>query len=203
MVLTPVTGTMKTAHHSCRSALWASALMIMLQWPTAVASQESAPVEPDKVKAAFLRNFAHYVTWPENTFADAHSPWRICILGKEPFVQILDKTLTGRTEQGRTFEILRIETLDELPACQIVYISFDDPSRRRAALAALKDQPVLTVGDAREFLREGGMIRFQTGERVELSINLDRTQAASLQIQTKMLEVSHEVLQNGVLRPLR
>jgi hypothetical protein len=194
---------MKIIHSPCHSALWASALMILLQWPTAVASQEAMPVTPDRVKAAFLRNFAHYVTWPENAFADEHSPWRICILGKDPFVQVLDKTLTGRTEQGRTFEVRHAETLDELPSCQIVYISFDDASKRRAALAALKNQPVLTVGDAREFLREGGMIRFQTGDRVELSINLDRTQAASLQVQTKMLEVSHEVLQNGVMRPLR
>lgn len=195
--------TMKTIHRSCRSVLWASALIIVLQWPTAVASQESATVTPDRVKAAFLRNFAHYVTWPENAFADEHSPWRICILGKDSFVRVLDKTLTGRTEGGRPFEIRSAETLNELPACQIVYISFDDPSKRRAALAALKDQPVLTVSDAKEFLREGGMIRFQTGERVELGINLDQTQAASLQIQTRMLEVSHEILKDGVMHSLR
>lgn len=194
---------MNPARCSRRSALWAGVILILLQWPVATASQELATAEPNRIKAAFLRNFAHYVTWPESTFADAHSPWRICILGKDPFDNVLDKTLAGRTEQGRPFEIYRAMALVELPACQIIYISYSDSSKRMAALTALKDRPVLTVGEAPGFLRDGGMIQFQIEDRVELSINLDQTQAASLQIQTKMLEVSYEVIKNGVLRPLR
>jgi hypothetical protein len=97
----------------------------------------------------------------------------------------------------------RAETAEGLPACQIVYVGVDDPAQRRHALATLKDRPALTVGDAPDFLWEGGMIRFQIGERVEMSINLDRTRAASLNVQTKMLEVSRQALENGALRTLR
>lgn len=175
----------------------------MLLLPSHGASQEAVTENPNKVKAAFLRNFAHYVTWPEKAFADARSPWRICVLGTDAFGEILDKTLAGRTEQGRPFEIHRAETLGELPACQIIYVNYDDPSERRTTLAALKSRPVLTVGDARDFLSEGGMIRFQVGERVEMSINLDRARSASLLIQTKMLEVSYQVLEDGTLHTLR
>ena len=46
-------------------------------------------------------------------------------------------------------------------------------------------------------MQEGGIIRFQVGDRVEMSINLDQARAVSLLIQTKMLEVSIEVLENG------
>ena len=145
-----------------------------------------------------MRNFARYVTWPANAFADDRSPWNICILGSDPFGEVLEKTFTGRTEQGRTFEIFRADSLAELPPCQIVFVAYQDAARRRAALTGLKNRPVLTVANASGFLREGGIIRFQVKDHVELSINLDQARSVSLQIQTKMLEVTHEVVENGV-----
>ncbi len=59
------------------------------------------------------------------------------------------------------------------------------------------------MGDAPEFLREGGTIRFQVDDRVRLSINLDQARVAALVIQTRMLEVSSEVLDNGIVRKMR
>ncbi len=158
---------------------------------------------PNKVKAAFLRNFAHYVTWPNHVFPDSSSPWHIGILGQDPFGDVLETTLEGRTEQGRGFEVFRADRLDELPSCQIIFLAYNDVAKRRAALVVLKNKPVLTVGDAPEFLREGGVIQFQVGDRVQMSINLDQSRAVSLAIQTKMLEVSSAVLENGVMGQVR
>lgn len=177
--------------------------LFMLYLPGLAASQEQMTATPNRVKAAFLRNFTHYVTWPAEAFADDRSSWRICILGNDPFGDILDKTLIGRFEQGRAFEILRAETLNELPRCQIVFIAYKDAAKRRAALAELKKSPILTVSDAPDFLREGGIIQFQVGDRVEMHINLDQSRYASLTIQTKMLEVSQDVVENGVLKKWR
>ena len=194
---------MKTIRSFCTLCPGIIALLLISQWPGLAASEESFAVDPSKVKAAFFRNFAHYVIWPENAFADSHSPWRICVLGGDRFAEVLDKTLAGRTEHDRPFEISHAETLGELPACQIVYVTYDDPVKRQTALTALKDQPVLTVGDARDFLREGGIVQFHVGERVQMSVNLDQARAASLIVQTKMLEVSVEVLENGDLHKVR
>lgn len=177
--------------------------LFMLYLPGLAASQEQVTATPNRVKAAFLRNFTHYVTWPADAFADDRSSWRICILGNDPFGDILDKTLIGRFEQGRAFEILRAETLNELPRCQIVFIAYKDAAKRRAALAELKKSPILTVSDAPDFLREGGIIQFQVGDQVEMRINLDQSRYASLTIQTKMLEVSQDVVENGVLKKWR
>ena len=155
---------------------------------------------PRKVEAAFLRNFARYVTWPSDAFSGERSPWNICILGSDPFGDVLEKTIRGRTEQGRSFEILRADALDTLPACHIVFIAHQAAAQRRAVLDELKHRPVLTVGDAPGFLREGGIIRFQVSDRVEMSINLDQARSVSLTIQTKMLEVSREIVENGEVR---
>jgi hypothetical protein len=186
-----------------RSGRWKIVLLFVLLMPGLGASQVLVTENPYKVEAAFLRNFARYVTWPSQAFADEHSPWHFCILGGDRFDDVLEKTLSGRTEQGRSFEIFRAETLDQLPSCQIVFVGYKDATKRRAALASLKSLPVLTVGDAPEFLREGGVVRFHVEDHVEISVNLDQARAVSLAIPTKMLEVSREVVENGALRRWR
>jgi len=178
-------------------------LLFFVYLPGTAAAQELVTRDPIKVKAALLRNFTHYVTWPSNAFAADRSPWSICILGSDPFGEVMEKTFQGRTEQGRPFEIFRAEALDKLPSCQIVFVAYKENAARRAALATLKNRPVLTVGDAPGFLREGGIIRFQVAEHVEISVNLDQARSVSLKIQTKMLEVTREVVENGTMRRLR
>ena len=178
-------------------------LLLLSCLPCFAAGQTFAKADSSQVEAAFLRNFARYVTWPARAFAEEHSPWNVCILGVDPFGAVLERTFKGRTEQGRSFETFRAEALDELPSCQIVFVAYKEAARRRAALAELKNRPVLTVGDAPGFLQEGGIIRFQVEEYVKMSVNLDQARSVSLKIQTKMLEVTHEILENGVVRRQR
>ena len=169
----------------------------------AVARGEPALENPSRVEAAFLRNFAHYVKWPATAFEGGQSPWRIGVLGNPRFGEVLETTLRGRVEQNRRFEIHTAGSLEELPPCHIVFIAFGDSAKRRAALAVLKGKPVLTVGEAEGILLEGGIVRLQLADRVQMSINLDGARAASLTIPTAMLEVSSEVIEHGVIRRMR
>jgi len=183
---------------------WVACLAALLHLPGLAAAQTLVTSNANQVEAAFLRNFARYVTWPAQAFANDNAPWHICVLGSERFLdEALEKTLRGRVEQGRGFEIFRAASIDQLPRCHIVFVGYDTAASRRAAIQAFKGRPVLTVGDAPEFLDEGGVIRFQVGQHVEMSINLDQARAISLTVPTKMLEVSREVVENGVLRRLR
>lgn len=175
---------------------------LWLLW-TAAGGQKPVTADPSRVKAAFLRNFAHYVTWPQSAFDSPRAPWHVGILGDAPFCEVVEKTLKGRTEQARAFEVDCANSLGRLPPCHIVFIAIDDADRRRTVLAELKSKPVLTVGDAPEFLLEGGVVRLILGDRVQMSINLDQARAVSLTIQTKMLEVAREILENGVMSKRR
>lgn len=188
-----------------RAERWAGifGLLFLYCQPGFAEGRELARVDPRKVEAAFLRNFARYVTWPDHAFAEERSPWNVCILGSDPFGEVLERTFKGRTEQGRPFEVFRGESLDKLPSCQIVFVAHKETAKRRAALTELKNRAVLTVGDAPRFLQESGIIRFQVKDHVEISVNLDQARSVSLKIQTKMLEVTHEVLENGVVRQQR
>jgi hypothetical protein len=166
-------------------------------------AQEPAGATLASLEAAFLRNFARYVTWPSAAFASDRAPWRVCVLGGEHLDDTLERTLQSRVEQGRSFTVIRAATAGQLPGCQIAYIGHRHPAARQAALAELRGQPVLTVGDAPEFLNEGGIIRLRPGERLEMSINLDQARAASLTIPTKLLEISRDVVENGAVRRWR
>lgn len=179
-------------------------LLLALVLLACVASGDSLVTQnPDKVKAAFLRNFARYVIWPGTAFPDGSAPWRVGILGPDPFGAVLEATFKERMEQGRAFEIFRANNLEELPPCQIIFIAYKDAAKRRAVLSELKGKPVLTVGDVPGFLQEGGIILFQVNEHVTMSVNLDQAQSASLTIPSKMLEVSSIILENGVVRSRR
>lgn len=188
-----------------RARRWAAVagMLAVLHLPVGSSAQASVPESASRVEAAFLRNFARYVTWPARAFASERSPWQVCVLGGPHFDESLEKTFEGRTEQGRPFEVVRASAPEQLPACQIVYIGYANSARRRAVLAEFRRRPVLTVGDAPEFLEEGGIVRLQARERIEMSINLDQARAASLSIPAKMLEVSREVIENGTLRGAR
>lgn len=182
---------------------WLLLSLLLLSLPAVGAGQELVTHNPYKVEAAFLRNFAHYVTWPSHAFSENAESWNICVLGPDPFGDVLETTLEGRTEQGMSFTVFRAARLEELPPCQIIFIAFKDTRKRRDALSALKDEPVLTVGEASEFLNEGGIIRFEVDHRVSMGINLDQSRKALLDIKTKMLEVSNVILENGEVRHMR
>lgn len=181
---------------------WLAGLVVLLL-SSLTCANGFGKADPTRVEAAFLRNFAHYVTWPVAAFADEHAPWQICILGNDPFGKVLDETLKGRTEQGRAFVVNRVADTRSLPSCQVAYIGFSSSESRRAALAELARRPVLTVGNAPGFLQEGGMIRFQVSDQVGFGINLDRTNAAALKVPTKVLEVAREIIENGTRRARR
>jgi hypothetical protein len=178
-------------------------MLVALQLPQAAAAQASIEAARSRVEAAFLRNFARYVTWPTQAFEGDRSSWTVCVLGEDPFGDSLPDMLRGRVEQGRVFEIRRAEALEALPNCHILFVAIADPAQRRAVLRRMKDKPVLTVGNATDFLSDGGVIRLQPGERMEMSVNLDQARSASLGIPTKLLEVSRDVVENGVTRRLR
>jgi hypothetical protein len=189
-----------TARTRTGKALLLCLLLSLELLPRPAVGDGFVSAEPAKVEAAFLRNFAHYVAWPSHAFADDKAPWRVCILGNDPFDGVLDAILQGRVEQGRSFVVKRVDTVAELRSCHLAYIAFRTAETRRAALAELASRPILTVGDAPDFLEEGGIIRFQVSDHVGFGVDLDHANSASLKIPTKMLEVAQEVVENGVIR---
>jgi uncharacterized protein DUF4154 len=141
-----------------------------------------------RVKAVFLFNFAQFVEWPPGAFPDSQAPVVIGVLGEDPFGSLLEETVRGEALGGRPFQVRRYHTVDEIKACQILFISRSESDRLQEILAGLKGRPILTVGDGEGFSVRGGMVRFVMDKnRIRLRINLEAAQAANLTISSKLL----------------
>jgi hypothetical protein len=167
---------------------WVASLGIVLgALAPAAQAQPAAPLEYG-IKAVFLFNFARFVAWPPAAFADAQAPLVIGVLGDDPFGDTLDEAARAENVNGHPLVVRRFHAVEDIGACQILFISRSETRRLDEILAALRGRSVLTVGDMDDFARRGGMIRFVTeNNRVRLRINLEAAQAAHLTLSSKLL----------------
>jgi len=144
-----------------------------------------------RIKAAFLFNFARFVEWPDTKFVSATSPLQICIYGSDPFGEILDETVRGKSVGDHPLVVLRIAKIDELKSCEIVYMADTESARFATVIAALKGSNSLLVNDHPDFINQGGMIRFLIVDRkLRFEINPDAAKREQLKISSKLLQVA-------------
>jgi len=176
-----------------RGRTFAAALGVL--W--AVAASAAPPAEREfeyKVKAAYLYNFAKFVDWPADAFADPKSPLTLCVLGDDPFGPALDQTVAGESVGGRPIAVRRGARLAELKGCHLLFVGRAERGRLREVIAALHDGPVLTVGEESSFLDDGGMIDFVlAANKVRFEVNLSAVDKSPLKISSKLLRLALQV----------
>jgi hypothetical protein len=153
----------------------------------------AAPLEY-QVKAAYLLNFTRYVDWPSDAFEEPGAPMTICVLGRDPFGQVLDATVRGKVTQGRSLSVRRIQSGREASACHVVFVSRETWRAQRQLLESLRTKGLLTVGETDEFAQEGGVIGFVIqNETVRFVVNTDARDRAGLRISSRMLSLAAAV----------
>ena len=143
--------------------------------------------EEYQLKAVFLFNFAQFVEWSHDA-ERPDAPFVIGVLGEDPFDGFLDETVRGETINNRPFLVRRYRKGEDVASCDILFVSHSEMPRWNEILAGLKGRNVLTVSDAEDFARQGGMVQFVTDNKhVKLKINVDAARAANLTISSKLL----------------
>lgn len=143
-----------------------------------------------QVKATYLYNFSKFVEWPANLISDPNTPIIIGILGDDPFGSEIERTIEGKTSNGRRLVIKRFPNLRALEFCHILFISSSERNSLRQTLAAV-GPGVLTVGDADRFVQTGGIINFVLIENtVHFEINKAAAERAGLKISAKLLNLA-------------
>lgn len=153
-------------------------------------SAQTKPVGEYQVKAAFLYNFTRFVEWTPASFKAADSPFVIGIIGNGPFGIILDDIVKGEKAGGHQIMIRRYQNVKEIKDCHILYINAES-LKIKQTLSALKGRNILTVSDAANFTRWGGIIRFYTEDnKVRFEINAAAAKTAKLRISSKLLNLA-------------
>jgi len=143
-----------------------------------------------QVKAAYLFNFAKFVEWPASSFPPVGAPLVIVIIGKVPVGDVYN-ALNGRSAKGRRVQVRQVTRIEEIGACQILFIANSERGRLREILKSVPALGVLTVSDIRNFSNLGGMIGLVTrGEKVQFEINIGSAGRAGLKLSSQMLKLA-------------
>lgn len=155
----------------------------------------------DNIKAAYLFNFAKFVTWPESAFESPDSPIVFCVMDDEVLGGILE-TLEGKTVTGRPLSIRRIRLLTDLSDGHIFYIGEAQGRGIPALLETVKDRTLLTVSSTEAFARQGGMIGFiRKGNTIRFQVNLGAVKRSGLVISSRLLKLAEIVDPDGSGQP--
>lgn len=180
-----------------RAGVGIALLLGLLAGRASVAAQ--APAEGPgsleyRVKAAYLLNFARYVDWPTEAFSSPDSPLEIGILGDDPFGNILEETVAGRTANGREIVVRRYREAKKV-ASQLVFIGRGEAPRMGELVGAFAGRPVLTVGESPGFFEHGGGINLViVEETVRFEVNLEVTETAGLKVSSRMLGLAKAIV---------
>ncbi len=156
-----------------------------------VSSSEIPTIREHQLKAVFLYRFAHFITWPPSTFASSNAPFRICIWGEDPFGNQLDIAVANEKIKGRPIKVLRINDVEEMAPCQIVFASKSKRRYKAHIFTFVKNYPVLTVSDMKNFANRGGMIEFfNLGNKVRFIIAPKAVKKASLKVSARLLQIA-------------
>lgn len=147
-----------------------------------------------RVKAAFLYNVAKFVDWP----ADPDGRLDVCLYGDTQFAELVAGELGDKRVAGRPVAVHALATLPAGRDCQMLYHGvYADGARAAAGLRALAGQPVLTIGEASDFLRQGGIMRLKRVEgKLRFEVKLAAVENSGLAISSKLLRLA-QIVRDG------
>jgi hypothetical protein len=152
------------------------------------AAAESAANRESQLKAGYLLNFAKLVEWPATAPADALT---ICVQGASELYSALASGLEGKRVGTRPLTAHRLADGESRDRCSMLYLDSALPAQARA----VSDQTLaLTVSDAKNFARSGGMIElFTENNRLRFIINLENAKRAGLRVNPSLLQLAASV----------
>jgi hypothetical protein len=141
------------------------------------------------IKAAYLFNFGRYVSWP-----DPFGEVVIGVVGGGAIVDVLEKTISGKTINGRAYRVKVFRSVDHLDRCEILFLPRAEAKHAQTVLAAVSGKSVLTVSDSDGFTDNGGMIEFRLiDDTLKFDINPGAAEKAGLKISSELLRVARDI----------
>lgn len=151
-------------------------------------------VTEPSLKAAFIYNFAKFTEWPQDVLPGT-APFTACVLEDAPIADALERSVKGRQLSGRGISVSRVTLEGPLRSCHLLYVSRVTAARVSEIVAAVHGAPVLTISDADDFARLGGIAHmFVENGKMRFNLNLELARRSRLQLSSKLLVLAARVL---------
>lgn len=181
------------ARRALGAALPAGLLAALILLPRSIAGADIPELERE-VKAAFFYRFTRFAAWPERSSQATGDSLIVGILGEDPFRDALDRAVAGKVVSGRPLAVRRFRRVEEVGACHVLFVNLPSGKDRRAALARLGPEPVLTVGEGETCLDDGGVLQLRPeNRRVRFEVNLAAARRAGIERSSRLLQVASRV----------
>ena len=156
-----------------------------------------APPSDMEVKAAFVLNFTNFVYWTSLPEEENARDLPICALANSDFADAVRRLVAGKTVGKRSLSFKF--NPDPRPArCRVLIVDATEYHLARPALNAIKNAPVLTIGNGPGFSQIGGMFELIVQERkVQFETNLDAIRAANVSVSARLLDLSRNLRKNA------
>jgi hypothetical protein len=180
----------------CAAMAVAAAIAALAQSGTAGQPAQAPEVAPAgyDVKAAYLLNFGRFLRLDGVPSASRRTTFDICVLGHDFMGHLLDDIAANQTIDDRAVRVLRVGDAYGAKDCDIVFLSLDEGDGIPLDLDAIGKSDVLTVSDAPDFLKYGGMIQFVNEDnRVRFEVNLDAVNRTHIVLSSELLRVASSV----------
>ena len=167
-------------------------LILIFTFSASAGAQEPTRYE---VQAAFVFKFIKYVAWPPSD--TDNEILEICVAGSgEILLPLL--SLDGYEVKNRIVEVVKVQRLEELNGCEILFIDIEEAEKRSGYLEYLDSKSVLTISHFDGFIDNGGMINFNLYEnRVQFEINVVATKKSNIKISSKLLRLARRIIVPG------
>lgn len=174
------------------SGLGIGLALILASAPARPAAAQAVEASSETaLKAAFLYNFARFVSWPDTIWPRPGDPLVFGLVGADPLAAALEESIKDRDVQGHPLTVRRVSEASDLAGCHVLFAGTRDRRMLSLIIATAGRQPMLTVGDSREFAKQGGMITFVLkGSTLGFEINRPAAELSGLRISSKLLKLA-------------
>ncbi len=146
------------------------------------------------VKAAMMGKFLKYVDWPTTRVEEDETPMIVGVFGADPFGKAIDTVFVGQTYRGHPYQVRRVETLADVPACHVLFIPKTEVEQLDAIVRVAAGKSILLVGESEGFARRGGIINFYFEKKnPRFEVNPQAAKREELKISSSLLKLARIV----------
>lgn len=158
----------------------------------------AAPAEM-QLKAVFVLNFIRFVDWSSIAPQKTPGSLTICALASSEFASAVRQVAGGKMVAGRSI-VFRFDPSPGPAQCQVLVVDAAEYSMARPALDAVRNAPVLTIGNGPGLIAMGGIFDLLVeNRRVQFDANPEALRRAAIDVDTRVLRMSRNRRSEGAV----
>jgi hypothetical protein len=150
-------------------------------------AQEKDQKSSHQLQAELIYNFVDHTTWLENSPKSK----TLCVMNDNPVIPYINFLVE---KKSKNIVVIRKYENDYLDDCNILFVNEFYQGYLRRLLNRVKNKPILTFGNLKNFAKNGGIVQFTLrNDRVEFLFNKKEMKSSKLKINKNIISISPSI----------